>query len=153
MNYSDVHRDADGWVANVTGKTGPRLVRFFDKWGYFARYYAAHRSSEDGAGVVPLWLGGRNCGRKMEGLSYSALRLKVRRAFVLAGVRKRVWLHLFRHSEATLYAGYLTEAQSCVRHGWAVGSRMPGVYHHLSGADVDRSVVAARRRMEQDLEA
>ncbi|HZS73224.1 MAG TPA: hypothetical protein VFA69_01855, partial [Candidatus Nitrosotalea sp.] len=50
--------------------------------------------------------------------------------------------NLFRHSEATQTAQFMTEAQMRKRHGWTPYSKMPGRYVHLVNADVERAVLA-----------
>jgi len=53
---------------------------------------------------------------------------------------KRVYLNLFRHSEATVTANFMTEAQLRKRHGWTAESKMPARYVHLVNADVDEAI-------------
>lgn len=65
-------------------------------------------------------------------------------------VNKRVHPHLFRHSAATRMASHMTEAQLCVYFGWAIGSRTPRVYVHLSGRDLkdvmDRIILVENKK-------
>jgi len=56
-----------------------------------------------------------------------------------AGINKHVNLKLFRHSEATNSAKFMTEAQMKIRHGWTSDSKMPANYVHLVNADVDEA--------------
>ena len=76
---------------------------------------------------------------------YSNVFKRVRRP-----VNKRVHPHLFRHSAATRMASYMTEAQLCVYFGWAIGSRTPRVYVHLSGRDLkdimDRIIIIENKK-------
>ena len=58
----------------------------------------------------------------------------------MANLSKRVYFNLFRHSEATIMANFLTEAQMRKRHGWTSDSEMPGRYVHLVNADVDEAI-------------
>ena len=53
---------------------------------------------------------------------------------------KRLYPHLFRHSRATHYANFLTEAQAKVFFGWAGASAMMARYVHLGGRDIDNAV-------------
>jgi hypothetical protein len=59
-----------------------------------------------------------------------------------AGIKKRVYPHLFRHSRATHLANHLTESQLKQYLGWVQGSSMASVYVHLSGRDVDQALLA-----------
>ena len=58
-----------------------------------------------------------------------------------AGIKKRVYPHLFRHSRATHLASHLTEAQMKQYFGWVQASKMASVYVHLSGRDVDKALL------------
>jgi len=58
------------------------------------------------------------------------------------GIKKRVWIHGFRHSRATHLSEHLTEQQMKKYLGWTAGSDMPAIYCHLSGKDMDKAVKA-----------
>lgn len=59
------------------------------------------------------------------------------------GFSKRLYPHLFRHSRATHYANFLTEAQAKVFFGWTGASAMMARYVHLGGRDIDNAVFRA----------
>jgi hypothetical protein len=59
-----------------------------------------------------------------------------------AGLKKKVYPHLFRHSRLTLNAKFMTEAELCVFAGWKPGSPQTRVYVHLSGVDIDDKILA-----------
>lgn len=50
-------------------------------------------------------------------------------------LKKRIYLHLFRHSSATYYASKLNRQQLCLRYGWKFTSRMPDVYIARAGLE------------------
>ena len=56
-----------------------------------------------------------------------------------AGITKRVFPYILRHSRATVLANHLTEA-SDVRVFWVQGSDSPRIYVHLSGRDIDWAI-------------
>ena len=58
-----------------------------------------------------------------------------------AGIKKRIYPHLFRHSRATFLARHMTESQMKTYLGWVQGSDMAGVYVHMSGRDVDDTLL------------
>jgi hypothetical protein len=74
----------------------------------------------------------------------------VRRRCRQANLPKRVYLNLFRYSEATQTAQFMTEAQMRKRHGWTPYSKMLGRYVHLVNADVDKAVLAHHGIVEID---
>ena len=61
----------------------------------------------------------------------------------MAGIKKRIYPHLFRHSRATALANHLTEAQMKVYLGWTQSSNMTSVYIHLSGKETDVAILKA----------
>jgi integrase/recombinase XerD len=60
--------------------------------------------------------------------------------FHQTGIKKRVWLHRFRHSRATHLNEYFTEQQMKNYLVWTPGSDMPAVYCHFSGKYIDKAV-------------
>ena len=70
-------------------------------------------------------------------LSYSRLASILKDTAKKAGINKRVYCHLLRHSRATDLAPKMTEANMCSYLGWSKGSRMPGRYIHMSGKETD----------------
>jgi hypothetical protein len=54
-----------------------------------------------------------------------------------AGLKKRVWFYLLRHTRGTQASTKLNAQQLCALMGWKQGSDMPSVYVHLSGEDID----------------
>lgn len=52
-----------------------------------------------------------------------------------AGIRKRVYPYIFRHSQATSDSVELTEPLMRKLYGWSSSSRTPGRYIHLRGQD------------------
>jgi len=75
-----------------------------------------------------------------EQLNYPAARAMFSRRAKMAHLEKRVNLNMFRHSEATNSAKFMTEAQLRKRHGWSPESKMPAKYVHLINADVDAAI-------------
>jgi len=57
-----------------------------------------------------------------------------------AGIHKRIYPHLLRHSSATRASKFMTEAQMKIYYGWTSGSDMPSIYVHLSSRDVEDAV-------------
>jgi hypothetical protein len=61
-----------------------------------------------------------------------------------AGISKRVYNYLFRHSCVTGMARKCSDAELKEIFGWTQGTRMLTKYVHLSGRDVDEAALAAR---------
>ena len=73
-------------------------------------------------------------------MRYAAFQALLSRVAARAGIKTRVFAHLFRHSRATFLASNLT-AQLCARFGWVQGSEQSGTYVHLSGRDADDAIL------------
>lgn len=139
VRVSDLTFTAAGVRVRVGGKTGQRNILLVSCVPLLARYLDNHpRKGEPGA---PLWVhsGTRNRGGPF---SYAAASKMLRLAAQRAGLSKKVHTHTLRHSAATRDAKFLSHAELCVKFGWAFSSRMPAVYIHLAGMDLDAKIIA-----------
>ena len=136
LRIRDVQFDRYGAVIVVKGKTGPRRIRLVQSAPDLQLWVNMHPHRE--APDAPLWLShkGERQGIKREHL-YGIIRERTKQA----GLKKRVYPHLLRHSRATHLANVLTEAQMREYFGWTKRSQIPAVYVHLSGRDVDRAIL------------
>jgi len=138
MRIKDVEFDQYSAVVRVWGKKKPRRVRLVLATPALRQWLEIHPRQQDPN--APLWicLEGRHAG---ESLSYDRARKLLQSLAEKAGVKKRVNPYKFRHSTITALAGELTEAEMCEVFGWKQGSRMPRIYVHLSGRDVDDKIL------------
>ena len=137
LQIKHVKFDKYGAVIHVDGKTGPRPVRLVRSAPNLSCWLDIHPFKDNLE--APLWptLNHRSYGKPLDMASArSLLRIRVKKA----NLAKRVYLNLFRHSEATRTANFMTEAQLRKRHGWTENSQMPGRYVHLIHADVDTAI-------------
>jgi len=134
----NVQFDGYGAVLIVNGKTGSRRIRLVRSAPLLARWLDNHPNQNDPN--APLWV---NIGTTRHGgaFDYNAARKLLKELGRKAGIKKRIYPYLFRHSTATHLANLLTEAQMCQYFGWKQGSRMPSFYVHLSGRDVDNKML------------
>ncbi|MBP2030380.1 MULTISPECIES: tyrosine-type recombinase/integrase [Methanosarcinaceae] len=129
--------DVYGAVLMVKGKTGMRRIRLVFSAPYVSKWLDTHpeRDNPD----APLWVNyGKYKGRAMK---YGGIRMVIKRAANKAGIKKRVYNHLFRHSRITEYATFMTQAQLEKNMGWVHGTRQSGTYIHLAGAQVDSTIL------------
>jgi integrase len=136
MKIGDVEFDQYGAVIRVCGKTGPRRLRLIESVPDLQLWLSMHPERSDRE--APLWFPTIPRSPKARENKLQSL---VKRLAEKAGISKRVYPHLFRHSRATHLAGVLTEAQLRVYFGWTKDSEMPSTYVHLSGRNVDRSLL------------
>ena len=132
--------DKHGAVLMVDGKTGPRRVRIIASAPALALWLSMHPLRNDLN--APLWIGIGTVGR-YDALLYNGARAMLRRLVKKAGLQKRVYTHLMRHSRATELASILKEAQMKELLGWVQGSDRASTYVHLSGRDVDGALLAS----------
>ena len=150
LRLKDVTFDEDGAVLLVNGKTGMRRVRVIASAPKLAQWINNHPFGDNLN--APLWpvLVGKNKGKPLSYCSFKELLYKIA---AKAGIKKRVYPHLFRHSRATLLANFLREAQLKQYFGWVQSSKMAAVYVHLSGRDVDDALLELnglkRERMQK----
>lgn len=116
--------DSIGAKIIISGKTGMRRIRLIES-----------------AALLDEVIAGRSQEERVFPLTHGAARMKIKRIAKRAGIRKRVYAHLFRHSRATFLAPHLTESQLCTYLGWVMGSGMPRIYIHLSGDDLDETLM------------
>jgi integrase/recombinase XerD len=138
LRIRNVAFDKYGAVLRVDGKTGPRRVRVVAATPALAAWLDIHPFKDDEN--APLWIGVGTVGR-YKSLNYEAARICLKRLVIRAGLNKRVYTHLLRHSRATELANDLTESQLKEMFGWVQGSDMPSTYVHLSGRDVDTALL------------
>lgn len=130
--------DQHGALLSVRGKTGARQVRLISSVPFLANWMSCHPHGQDSE--APLWA--LLTRKRVGSLDYGYFRMFLQRLAARAGISKRVYPHLFRHSRATLLANHLTEFQMNHYFGWTQGSSMPSTYVHLSGRNIDDSLLA-----------
>ena len=137
----ELTRDKYGYIVDLEGKTGHRTPRIVISGQYITAWLNIHPNWDKPE--APLWvmLGNRNKGKKM---AYAAFRAIVKRLVAKAGIKKRVYHHLFRHTRVThlLIDRQINEAQAKVYFGWVPESKMLSEYSHLMSSDVNDAILA-----------
>lgn len=123
---------------DVSGKTGSRRIPIVAAVPHLTRWLSFHPAKDDPES--PMWTSTRK-GRGITHLMYGPFCYLLNKVGEQAGIRKRVHPHLFRHSRATFLANKLTEAQMKHFFGWTQGSEMASTYVHLSGRDIQDSIL------------
>ncbi|MEM2276639.1 MAG: site-specific integrase, partial [Thermoproteota archaeon] len=138
LKIKNVNFDEYGAYLIVNGKTGPRRVRLLDSVTALAEWLNDHPQKDNPE--APLWVG-MWTKNYLKPWDYAAANKMVKRLAAEAGIKKRVWLYLFRHTSATRRAAKIPEPVMCQHYGWVLGSDMPSTYVHLSGRDVDSALL------------
>lgn len=138
LKIKNVQFDNYGAVLLVNGKTGYRRVRIIATCQALSQWLQEHPDKDNPN--APLWPA-RLSRYQAVPCSYPSILAMFDRARQASGVKKRIYPHLFRHSRATALASKLTEAQMKEYFGWVQGSGMAATYVHLSGRDVDSTLL------------
>lgn len=134
-----VSQDKLSFVLKVDGKTGQRPIRIIEAAPKLASWLNMHpmKNNPD----APLWPQLRKNGYGKPMTYHSARQILVRASENAqrrySNFNKRITFTIFRHSEATRAANFMTQAQMTKRHGWTGGSKMAERYVHLNNSDVD----------------
>jgi site-specific recombinase XerD/ribosomal protein L40E len=140
LKLKNIGFDQYGAVLRVNGKTGDRRVRIISSAPALAAWMEMHPIGKEPEAM--LWQSRwRDPKQGTRNLCHGTVNQRLKEFAVRAGVKKRVYPHLFRHSRATALANKLTEAQMKEHFGWVQGSGMAATYVHLSGRDVDNTLL------------
>jgi len=149
LKLKNVQFDNYGAVLLVNGKTGSRRVRVIASVQVLGQWLQEHPDKDNPN--APLWPS--RLGRyEPIPVSYPSVLAMLERVKKVSGVKKRIYPHLFRHSRATALASKLTEAQMKEYFGWTQCSDMAAIYVHLSGRDVDSTLLQMYSLKEQPVE-
>jgi len=124
-------------VLHVDGKTGSRPIRIIRSVPNLSRWLDVHPFKDNSN--APLWIALKK-EKFGKPLSYRSAMKMVQKRGKIAGITKKINLKLFRHTEATEAAKFMTESQLRIRHGWSNNSRMPDRYVHIVNSDVDEAL-------------
>lgn len=121
----------------VNGKTGTRKILIINSTPYLQEWINQHPENNDPNSY--LWYNQQDnpC------LSYARISAILKLAAKMAGIKKRVYPHLLRHTRATRMANIMTESAMKQYFGWTQNSNMAGIYVHMSGKDTDEAVLRA----------
>ena len=132
LKIRDVQRLNEKMLAvTVRGKTGPRTIPLCLAVPDLKKWLEKHPRGNDPD--APLFITSR--GNPLTGDQVNVLLKKYAER---AGIRKRVYSHLFRHSRATDLASEFPEPILRKLFGWTQGSRVPSTYLHIASEDVIR---------------
>lgn len=125
----------DGYAkVYTTGKTGPKLLTLVSSHDPIREWLAEHPRSDD---PNAFFLFQAN---KKGVMPYSSLGYMLKIAQKRAGIEKRVWPYLFRHTALTEYSKMLGNVAK-VYGNWAKASNMISVYEHLGSSDQEDAVL------------
>lgn len=146
------HVNFDDKGARITipkGKTVSRKLRVFDCVPALKEWIDCHPGRDDRE--APLWI--NVVTHRKKALADSGLKSLVDTIAQRAGIKKKVYPHLFRHSRLTELAKLgLNESALRILAGWANDSKMPKVYIHMSGGDVETKLLELHGLIDKEKE-
>ena len=144
----DLEFEDYGMVLRVrSGKTGYRQVVVVGESPIYLRQWLDVHPDKNNRDA-PLFVKVNRNGKSKE-LDYEALRQIFQRIKERSGVKERIHPHLYRHTRASILAGSVAEAPLESQMGWVHGSKMSGVYVHLS-AEAQKSAILKAYGMKKE---
>ena len=119
-------------LITVRGKTGSRSIPVALALPDLLKWLERHPLKDDPQASLFIT-------RRGNELSPDTVQRIVKKHAKRAGIKKRVYPHLLRHSRATMLASQFKEPILRQFFGWSQGSRTPEIYLHLSTQDVIKS--------------
>jgi site-specific recombinase XerD len=135
----DIKLDTNGALLFLRGKTGERRVRIVSFASLLQQWLEVHPLKSEKQ--FPLWIS-QATNYKNDALGLRGAQKIIEEALLKTNLNKHKRLYLLRHSRATHLCKHLTEAQMCVFFGWAIGTKVVRRYIHLSGKDLDSTLLA-----------
>lgn len=136
MKIKHISFETHGARLSISGKTGARRILVIYSSPYLQQWLNLHPNNDEPNAY--LWHnpnGGVLC--------YNRIAAILKKAAKKAGIKKRIYPHLLRHSRATQLAKIMSEAAMKQYFGWTQGSKMAAIYVHMSGKDTDEAILKA----------
>ncbi len=148
-NVGNVQLDKYGAVVIVEGKTGKRRIRLIDCVPDLQLWLNMHPLRDDPK--APLFITDRKYNGKYRRLDSQTIINMLKGTAEKAGVKKNIHPHAFRHGRLTdLAKRGFNEMELRIFAGWTRESNMPATYLHLSGADIEKKILAKNGIIEDD---
>ena len=137
----------DHVIVSTFGKTGNKSVALVVSFKPLLEWLDEHPLKDDPN--APLWYSLWKSS-KTKRVSYGYLREHLKRCKEKAGIKKRVWNYLMRHSQLTHLAKKLSDQTLRVYGNWKPGSKMTARYVHLSGKDAENAILELHGIKQKD---
>jgi integrase/recombinase XerD len=140
LSNLDCKIDTNGIVIILRGKTGERRVRIVSFVPLLQQWLEIHPLKDQKQ--FPLWISTAT-NNKNKPLGLKAGEYIIKEALHNAGLNdKRSRLYILRHSRASYLCQFLPEAQMCIFFGWQHGTKVVRRYIHISGKDLDNTLLS-----------
>jgi len=148
VNLKLKHITFDNYGAKLLvkgGKTGDRVIRVMTSAQELALWLNYHNDRENPEAPLFINISNKDYGKRLD---VRGVWFLLKDLAKLAGIKKRVYPHLLRHTRLTELAKLgFTEAELRVFAGWSGGSKTPEIYIHLSSRDIDDKLLAVHGKI------
>ncbi len=153
MRKSKMTMNGDYCEFVVDGKTGERSVVIVKSYPYLSKWLTVLSKNsllKSAKFEDHVWLSFPQIGTthsqfrgNTKPLNHACLDNIVKRAGLKADIKKRIWVHGFRHSSATDFAkqGY-NEVEMKLKYGWAPNSTIPSRYMHYKYDELRNKILS-----------
>ena len=139
MRVKDVSFDEYGAIVWLPeSKTQKRKLRIVYASSYLSSWLSDHPLKDNPETALWIKLSGK---KALQPMVYKDLHTQIRKITRRAGIKKRIYPHLFRHTRATRLLSRVPETIGAKYMGWVNGSKMVGIYVHLASEDVDEAIL------------
>jgi integrase/recombinase XerD len=142
----DCKIDVNGAILILRGKTGERRIRIISFAKLLQQWLDIHPLKHQKQ--FPLWIS-QATNYNNQPLGLRGAQKIIEEALAKAKLDKHKRLYLLRHSRATHLCKWFTEAQMCVFFGWEHGTKVVRRYIHLSGKDLDNTLLSISEEGQQ----
>lgn len=128
---------------HTRGKTGPKSITLVPSFVLIKEWLAEHPDGDNHEAY--LWYHNNKDGV----MTYQMLFYLIKRSVTIAGIKKRVWNYLFRHSALTKYSIMFGNIAK-VYGNWSSGSNMLARYEHLASSDQEHAILKLHGLKKED---
>ena len=128
---------------DTTGKTGPKTLTLVTSFVPIKEWLAEHPCSDEPDAF--LWYHDNKQGV----MTYPMFFHLIKKSTQLAGIKKRVWVYLFRHTSLTMYSKKIGNIVKLYGN-WSKGSDMLAKYEHLASSDQEDAILKLHGLKKQD---
>jgi integrase len=149
LRLKDVEFDSYGALLHVDGRMGPRVARVVYATAYIVELLNTHALKNNPN--APLFI---DSNYSMRVLSPSRMLKVLKDMAKAAGVTKRIYPYLLRHTRASLLSHVLADSDKRKLMGWVEDSDMMGIYEHIMYSQSDNQALAKlyKKKVEENIE-
>ena len=134
-------------LLTTRGKTGSKRIALVLSFQPLLDWLEEHPLKDDPNAFLWYSYSPRS---KTKRVSYRYLTFCVKKCAKEAGIKKRIWNYLIRHTQLTLLAKKLSDQTLRAYGNWKRSSKMPARYVHLSGKDIENAILELHGLKNED---